>query len=229
MKEHADSDLVTFKQHTSIIPTLSNYTPIRNGLRIYPNGVLILSELLIVFDEAKSLLAGGSKSISRSLRRAQRSLGSLNVVLVFTDTLSSIPNFVPATLMDSSYRPRKVFNLLPPFYEVLTYDAISVPKVDAEPGSIEDLVSVFSQGRPIWRAYYMQDPNLVKWSGIKDLISFARAKLTFDKSGIAALPAAKIAIMCIRCGIDGVLDHSLASDLLSSFMGTGNLIFRLLQ
>lgn len=197
------------------------------------NGLLdgkIPCEIIIVIDEAKSLLQkneddfmdDGSNSIFRNLRRALCSLGSRNMVLIVTDTLSSVSNFAPASSFDSSYLPGWNFNLLPTFYELLTYDTLKIEfgdNIDAF-CSHYHYASVFSQGRPMWKALYLND-SLLYEERIPGLISFARRKLVNSESIEMTNDYAKIAVVAVRCGIDGILDHHLGSAIMSSYMGTG--------
>lgn len=190
------------------------------------------SELLIVFDEAKSLLERNSNvleddgdfSVFRNLRRALRSIGSRNMILVFTDTLSSISNFTPASSFDSSYRPGKNFYLLPPYYELLTYDSIRtfLESIGRDANSFESVLhyaAVFSQGRPLWKALYLI--TNISEIELEQLVFFARRKLANSQSLDLTGEVVKIAMIAVRCGIKGVLDHHLGSALMSSYMGTG--------
>ena len=199
-----------------------------------------LPHLVVVFDEAKVLLKGDEFSIFRNMRRALKELNSFNMLLIFTDTLSSISNFAPPLVMHSSLRPdaSKLF-LFQPFYEVLTYDALSTD-VNADPVNFSQLRSLLLQGRPLWAAFYCgRADKLRDLNAITELLRFAKRKLVFHNDGILLLPAeeyedvsvmerkrryyATIAVLAVRFGIDGVLDHTLASELMSSFMGTGTL------
>lgn len=223
--------MALFKQHQD------EYAIIRKNA-VYRNGLLngqVPSELVIVFDEAKTLLRrnkldlmdDGSSSVFRNLRRALRQISSKNMVLVFTDTLSSISNFAPASAFDPSFRPEAEFNLLPPFYEVLTYDSL---KILAEShGLVIDNFDhhhhyfvVFSQGRPLWAALYLHDFNDV--IALSELIYYARQKLSNNRDAKLNNELAIVATIAVRCGINGVLDHHLGSALMSSYMGTGTLI-----
>jgi len=218
-----------------------------NGLVVCSNGDSFLSELVLVFDEAKSLIEVDNRgipeyedmSVFRNLRRAQKCLDSRNMILVFTDTLSSISNFAPAALMHPSFRPgTPAFTLLHPFYEILTYDVLAKKEIDPI-RDLDDCLPLFSQGRPIWAALF-NDVTTKGQEVVLDLVKFAKQKLVFESSGRLKIDeistpsldmleetdyevedAAAIAVQAIRYGIEGVMDHSLASKLMSSYMGTG--------
>lgn len=191
-----------------------------------------LSELLIVIDEASFLLAGDAdSSLFRNLRRAHRNLGSQNCFILFVDTLSSVSNFVPASVMDPSYRGRIRYNLLPPFYELTTFHDLSL--VDHEI-LIGDLVNDidrrvlrlhirFATGRPLWYSLFFSEGNLDKTiRPVVNALELATRKLAFSEAkDISTCLEATLAVLCIRFGINGILDHTLASRLMSSFMGTG--------
>jgi hypothetical protein len=183
------------------------------------NGVEILSELVIVLDEARSLIGEGDNTAFRMLRKALRDLGSLNVIVIFTDTISSITNFVPSNQMDASLRYLKEVNLLPPYYEIQSYDALEQPVVK-DTDSLDHYRYVYSFGRPVWNSNFFQGEfSLLK---ITEVVNFARMKLTFSRNFEQLSSAARIAVLALRFGIRGVMDHSLASELMSSYMGTGN-------
>src|SRR5690606_28574025 len=79
----------------------------------------VMSELVVVVDEARCLLTDGDKELNpfRRLRRALKSLTCKNCVFIFVDTLSSITNFCPASIWDPSARPIDSPKLLQPFYD----------------------------------------------------------------------------------------------------------------
>lgn len=193
-----------------------------------------LSELVIALDEARSLLidsTGRETNAFRNLRSALGELESLNVIFVLTDTLSCLSNFSPATRRDPSYRPQKQFNLLPPFYELLTMDALvtsnRLPQLERLDNiTIESLAILLSQGRPLWGALFLENnPTSIS---IIDTVEFARKKLLCKTDLVSKIDdEAILAIMAVRFGIHGVVDHTIASDLMSSYMGTGTHLFSL--
>lgn len=187
----------------------------------------VLSELVIVIDEARTLLKGESEEISifRRLRRALRDIKSKNMVIIFTDTLSSVSNFTPASTFDASYRPTYKFLLLPPFYEILTYDELKPPEFTTDFNSFQHYMDIFGQGRPIWKTLFGREGQSAT-ENLPQLIAFARKKLANQPDPIKLTEEAKIATLSVRCGITGVMDHSLASNLMSSYMGTGTLHFQ---
>lgn len=162
----------------------------------------------------------GERSIFRNLRKAHRKLKPSNMVLIFTDTLSSLASFVPASEMDPSFRPGQTFNLLPPFYEILTFDVFKTAFGELSEKELEYYVKLFSQGRPLWAALYLLQPDITL-ENIVALVQFAQQKLVMNRSCLPTTTEAYIAVLSVRCGIQGVLDHSLASKLMSSYMGTG--------
>ena len=186
----------------------------------------ILTELVIVFDEAKHLLEG-EESKFRRLRRAHRGLKCTNVVLIFIDTLGKISNFMPATFMDPSYRyGGNEFNLLRTYYALLTADSLALKLTSADEldSRFAKLAEAFSHGRPMWRAYFFSrtEPRMIGKADVDTAIGFAQQKLTFSRYlEQSLLNDAKIAVSSIRFGIFGVLDHTLATQLMSSYMGTG--------
>lgn len=200
-----------------------------NGYIKLSDRTLLLPELLLVFDEARSLLKDDEKSVFRNLRRALKGLGSRNMVLVFMDTLTSVTNFSPAPVFDSSARYTETAKmLLPPFYEILTYDAL----FDYCPLNLaneDEYFEFFKQGRPLWGAL-LKEPlfrELLPDMRLESLIDFAQQKLLCmpkaqilaNKPSITGL----LAVMAIRFGVEGILDHSTGARMMSSHMGTGTL------
>lgn len=115
------------------------------GMLVNPEGKEeVLSELLIVFDEARNLL----EDLFLALRDAHRRLMPRNCFLVFVDTLSTVDTFGPSTFLDPSvsfkYEPVGCFParidrfnaLLPSFFPTLNCD-IFHSKEDLE--DMEDL------------------------------------------------------------------------------------------
>lgn len=185
---------------------------------------IFLSHLLIVFDEARSLLQetdADDSSIFRNLRKAQKQLHSTICALVFIDTLSSVSQFQPSRMKDPSSRPESTkFNLLPPFYEILTNDPVAEP-VSETASREEKLARVLSFGRPMWLAYYFEDPCENLKLRIYDAIKFAKQKLSYVLNREDNLNKDSIlASMAVRFGINGIMDHTLASTFMSSYLGT---------
>jgi hypothetical protein len=204
--------------------TAEDYGRRKDGA-IVLNGLLYMSELVIVFDEAKTLLDGGENSAFRNLRRAQRKLGSKNVVLLFIDTMSTISNFTPASSMDSSQRPEETYKLLPPFYEIITPNTLTYKRPEQDTSEAGELAEAFSLGRPMWTAYYFADRQSVTHQTLSRAVGFAKQKLTFCREPKGPLDdMAVVAVFAVRFGITGVMDHSLATDLMSLYMGTGTYI-----
>lgn len=183
-------------------------------------------KLLIVFDEARALLDEKDEtdvSLFRIIRRAQKELDSKFVVLVFVDTLSKVSNFSPAQAFDNSARQREInLDLLPPYYEIQSYDSnVKQTNLTYVP---DEVVKVFSRGRPMWGTLFVH-----KETKLPEVLIFACQKLacTADIENFKPKSQAKdshgyAAAMCIRYGIYGVLDHFLASDLIKAHLGTGN-------
>ena len=141
-------------QNTFSYPDL--YVKKRNGFIINDN-IRMLSELVIVFDEASALLMDSDDSnIYRMLRRTQNRLGSKNCILMFVDTLSTVSSFAPPSVFDPSLRPTQGQELLPMFYELQTYH---MPE-----HGMHDLVRKYSYGRPLWWTTFFRDgtPKLLK-------------------------------------------------------------------
>ena len=154
----------------------------------------------------------------RALRSAHQSLQSRNCFLVLIDTLSSVANFAPPTILDPSYRlksegdPYKFNALLPPFFEVLTSD-IFHSMSDLE--DVEDLGGRYSRGRPLWKIYF-SEAGLIS-SGI----NFAVCKLLCRNSPPSVYKEPElIAILSLRFGILGICDMRLGNALVSSHMAT---------
>lgn len=182
------------------------------------DGQIFPSEIVVVFDEARFLLNDPNVNLFRNLRYAQGSMGFRNMVLVFVDTISTISNFSPPYRHDPSARPYRVFELLPVFYEVLTYDTLVPDNIDTP--RFGELAELFSKGRPVWKAHFFSKAEVVE-NNIHDSIRFAMVKLS--NSPHASLTDnyfGGLAVASIMFGIWGILDHGYASMLLSSYMGT---------
>jgi hypothetical protein len=192
-----------------------------------------LYELIIVFDEARFLIdeSTSAETQFRLLRRAQRELSSRTVALVFVDTLSTITNFSPSKIFDPSYRPESgEFKLLPPYYELQTYVPTekanelvngSIARKILEDDKLKELGCRFSIGRPLWYAYYFNESNYTT-SLFNKAVKFARIKLSFDISqDIMKSSDALLAVFSVRFGAKGIMDHTMASRLMSSYMATG--------
>lgn len=221
-------DLFLKTQPTEYEAILKKFTDLQASLdRTTP-------ELLIVFDEARVLLESiseTSKSIFRNLRRAQFGLRSRSLVLVFIDTLSTVSHFSPAKKFDTSGRRDQVdYDLLPPFYEILSYDSfiINCGSTDYNRTNMEELAETFSHGRPLWTALFFKE-NIFTDPFFYGAIVFACRKLacsTFlikTKLNESLLKSIEInaASMSIRYGIRGILDHYLALNLMKAHLGTG--------
>ena len=185
------------------------YPKKKDGFIITDN-TKMLSELVIVFDEASGLLMDVNDSNAyRMLRRSQQRLGSKNCILMFVDTLSTVSSFAPPAVFDPSLRPTQGQDLLPVFYELPTYH---------KPGLVEnELVRKFSYGRPLWWTTFFPDgsPDL-----LKSALEFARTKM-FCGSKEVVENEVLLAVMSLKFGIRGIVDHTLASRLMSSYMATG--------
>lgn len=184
-----------------------------------------LTHLLIVFDEARMLLnesLGSEMTLFRNLRKAQQELDPKSCVLVFIDTLSTISQFQPSSSKDPSLRPTIKKNaLLPPFFELQTANPAGSDVVRGSRRERE-LAQILAFGRPIWYAYYFSKPSSVTMDTITEAIVFAKEKLTFVRTvqdgGLSEYSI--IACMAARFGIRGIMDHTTASDLMSSYMAT---------
>lgn len=195
-----------------------------------------MPELLIVFDEARVLLEeqdNDAVSIFRNLRRAQYNLGSKSVVLVFIDTLSTVTNFSPAKKFETSGRIDQVdYDLLPPYYEVLSYNSylVNYQKSDYQRELLEELAETFSHGRPLWTALFLKE-NVLNNSFLYNAIIFACRKLACSTNlektkldpGLANSLNIIAAMMSIRYGIRGIIDHYLALNLMKAHLGTGTI------
>ena len=185
------------------------------------DGIPHPSEIVLVLDEARSLLEGPeSQNYFHCLRSAHREWGFRAFVLIFVDTVSTILSFPPPFSHDSSARPTRTFDLLPAFYQVTTYNSCAQMSVDPE-DRIDQLIELFSKGRPLWSACYFQRPQFRAMIDIHHAIKFAMKKLANMEAPILESSFfGALACLCIRFGIWGVLDHSYASTLLSSHMAT---------
>lgn len=189
---------------------------------------LFLKELLIVFDEARNISNSRNEkelSILSNLRRAQKYLNSKNCLLVFIDTLSKMSNFTPAHAMDGSARQDSRFHLLEPFYDIYSVDAMKyLARKDSE---FELLLESFSLGRPLWGAQLINESISLNESSLGYIIDFAKMKLLCESNRIKKTEVSIVenpgftAASCIRFGILGVMDHTTASQLMSSHMATG--------
>lgn len=178
------------------------------------------TELVLVFDEARFLLDGKENaSYFRCIRAAHRELQLPNFILVFVDTVSTISNFSPCFKHDPSARPTRDFDLLPSFVYVTTYDSLALPATRPHERTSQ-LSELFSHGRPLWSACFFSKHPVVS-SHILEALQFAMIKLSNQpKPSLAGNYFAALACMSMRFGIWGVMDHSYASALLSSYMAT---------
>lgn len=138
-----------------------------------------LSHLLIVFDEANLVETGndGSSNLFRNLWKAHQNLNPSSCILVFIDTLSSVSKFQPAQVNDPSHRQvDRKFDLLPPFYEVLTADPDPSPLEESLTG-IERLRRIFSYGRPSWYAMFFAPGHDLSKPGRMDYIKLCQGKV----------------------------------------------------
>lgn len=185
-----------------------------------------LTHLVIVFDEARTLLDENcNKTVStlRNFQKAQQELKSKTCVLAFIDTLLTISQYKPLISLDPSLRPvDQRSELLPAFYEILTADpGPSSIIYDQNTTKEEELAQMFSFGRPIWHAYYFASPDKYNYEQIQAAIHFARQKLSYVfKAGDFVSNDSATACMASHFGILGIMDHTEASTLMSSFMGT---------
>jgi hypothetical protein len=181
-----------------------------------------LSELVIVLDEARTLLGNKEPNAFRNLRRALKDLGCRNVVVVLIDTISTISNFAPAESMDPSFRRGERFKLLAPYYELTTtHNRADASRGDGLDGSVGELAEVFSLGRQLWRAYCFRNGVQTSPEDIRAAVTFAGQKLTYRLEDTVALgELAVVALFSVRFGIAGVTDHTLGSTLMSAYMGT---------
>jgi len=197
-------------------------------LDVVGNVCLVPSELILVLDEASSLLAmkqsGGVKlSLFRNLRRAMRLIGSQNFVLVLVDTLSSVSEFSPPSVFDPSYRGAPGHEIFAPFYEVLTFDSCLSRGSKTKNLRARNLALLFAQGRPIWSAYFFNTEiaDNFAMANVTDAVTFAKKKLSFSEEMALKTEESHNAVASVRFGITEIMDHSVASDLMSSYMATG--------
>lgn len=178
------------------------------------------SELVVVFDEARFLLGrDSSTSLFRTLRAAHRSMEFRNMILVFVDTISTISNFAPPYIYDTSYRPHRQFELLPVYYEIISYNSCQ-NQVNYENQRPGDLARLFSLGRPMWNACFFYN-TVVTLPDIDNAIRFAMMKLANSPSpNMQQNHFACLAAAAIMFGVWGIMDHSVATALVSSYMGT---------
>lgn len=210
-----------------------------NG-RIQVKDRFVLSELVVVFDKNAELFENEPNSVFRKLIRALQAIDSANMLVLFTEATPKLEKYVPIRPMTSNYRPEHPRNhLLSPFYETLTYDVLSdVPSVPADSFDFNYLRQIFYQGRPLWRAIF-ENESTPKFA-VKKMVDYAKSKLVSARNGRlpvlgqqetdivshtgfpkASNAAAIIAVLAVRFGIQGVIDHSVASLLMNSHMGTG--------
>lgn len=204
--------------------SISAYKDRKNGLIRKGQKPVLISELLIVFDEARNLFPNAdseAKTPFFNLRRAFRNLESKNCILVFIDTLSNVAdaaNFAPPVVMDPSYRPGQgYFNaLLPPFCEVLSFDVFHIGNLDVVNFKLESLIERYKRGRPLWDAIFNEQSEYRKG------IEFACYKLLCAQQGTLRSydSPTMIAILSLRFGIIGINDASISSNLVSSHMAT---------
>jgi hypothetical protein len=116
--------------------------------------------LLIVFDEARAMIATGD---FEAVRRALRCF-TKGVVAVFADTMSSLCNFAPSAEADPSLRPRTRMELFPPFYQLCTFDLFARQKNYLD-------CKTWEYGRVIWAAFKSCDMS------DEELVLFAQSKL----------------------------------------------------
>lgn len=241
LKSFFDSQQALYVDSFIVEDQVSGYhkATVKNGLATNSRGEIFLPELVIIFDEAKSLLEASTnedRNVFRNLRAALKEIKSFNVMILFMDTLSSVSNFVPASIRDPSRRNLFIPTiLLPPFYEVLTYDVLADQNDDETYKRYSDCIKLFGQGRPLWLTTYNNNCDTtsnVSKEPIMALVAFAKQKLLCFESKALGLPLdinprdakenpAAIAVMSIRFGIEGVMDHTLASSLMAGHMGTG--------
>lgn len=203
-------------------------------------GQKFLPELVLVFDEGNTLLEIPENDLDaeqfnlfRLLRKALQELKSYNMMIIFTDTLSSISSFVPPLVRDVSRRlVQTPTTLLPPFYEVTTYDVLADTSFDEKFATLPDCIKILGQGRPLWLATFRTyNQNL---DPLKSLIQFAQSKLLCFSQKYLNLPLdtdkyspnnmAAVAVQAIRYGIEGIMDHTLGTNLMAGHMATGKKI-----
>lgn len=180
------------------------------------------SEIVVVFDEARFLLNDRPGiNLFRVLRSSQQSMKFQNMVLVFVDTISTISNFSPAYIHDPSARPYRVFELLPVFYEIMTYDSLIPTDLNnADNIRIGELARLFSLGRPVWNACFFSKPNITA-KDVLHCVSYAMVKLSnTSAANIYKNYFGGLAVASILFGIWGIMDQSYATMMLSSYMGT---------
>ena len=184
------------------------------------NGSPHPSEIVLVFDEAKCLLDGEkSQSYFRCLRSAHKLLEFRDFVLIFVDTVSTISNFSPPFSHDPSARPTRTFDLLPAFYHITTYNSCVLAA--EQESRVHGLAELFSRGRPLWGALYFNKKMSLSLETIHMALEYAKRKLSnMSVPNIETCYFGALACLSIRFGIWGVLDHSYASALLSSYMAT---------
>lgn len=204
-----------------------------NGQKAFNTGTVVEfkgsklpSEIVFVLDEAKILTdtLNVDKSVFRYLRRAHNLMGFKNFVLVFVDTVSSISESAPSALHDASLRPVKGMDVLPVYYQILTYDSCASELPFPDDISREHrLAKIFSRGRPLWYALYFNTHYLVPGI-IQQAIAFAKVKLTNMAFGVTKkierVDWNSIAAITLRFGVNGISDYSYGTPLVADHMAT---------
>lgn len=174
-----------------------------------------LSELVIVFDEARALLPTGEfdQNIFMNLIKAHQNIDSKNVILLFVDTTSRINNLLPPSHLTYRRNFRFQHKLLAPCYEIQTYDCMFFQYLGVEcplgttehlevlaSANLEEkshaLAARFIRGRPLWASKFIDDDStlLLKRNSllnnfderINSSIRFAMQRLTASEG--ATLP-----------------------------------------
>lgn len=181
--------------------------------------------LLLAIDEASALFRPSStedKSVLMVMRSALRKLQSTKLLLVFIDTLSTIVHLQPSICIDPSERPDLPFDIVPPFYEMLTFNC-NPANFHHKMGREAEIVAAFSYGRPVWHAYFFQNiKNRVFSATLGWALDFAKLKLSFSNRPERSLYSeAAFAVAAVRFGIYGVTNPALATLLMYRYMGVG--------
>ncbi|CAG8766589.1 4721_t:CDS:1, partial [Racocetra fulgida] len=170
----------------------------------------------------------GKGSLFYYLRHALKLLpNDIGIFAVFTDTISNISNFSPASKHDQS--PRVATGraeLFKPFYLIDTVDINVDHKKASTLKDSECPQSFFMYGRPLWSSLTLSPFDNVKGFEPHDIINLAMEKLVGGmaytwwkkeyKNKISSVES--LAILGPRLCIDIVPQSEYASDLVSSYM-----------
>jgi len=126
--------------------------------------------LFLCFDEARQLLSDEDDNVLSPFRIIRRSIKDIGwakhgFLCAMLDTMGQLANFSPPTKRDPSHRIRdENIKLLPPFINVMTFDALDY-KLKDHPNHC------LLFGRPLWGS------SVIAGKDIKEVVEFAKCKL----------------------------------------------------